>query len=446
MKRILFLIVCVIFFGTMMLFGVQARDFTYEKTIALSLHELGLMNGTGTDADGAPLFELERTPTRMEAIVMLIRLLGKEQDALSNTYQYPFTDVADWADKYVGYAYENGLTYGISNTLFGSSDPIEGYTFITFVLRALGYDDTKGDFVWNDPFDFAEVCGILRENTDTENFMRADCAIVSYKALSASMKGKETLLSEYLIQNGVFTKEVYEKAIEIAQAATDPYAYRDLYPDLYVSTPELVYSDAPKVTYLTFDDGPSAAYTSGILDVLKKYGIKATFFVVGTNAERNTDLLVRMVEEGHFVCVHTYSHDFNTVYDSVEAYLHDFYKVYSIIKEATGTTPYAFRMPGGSVNSYNKETRDAIAEEMLRRGFVYYDWTATAGDTAINASAEACISNVRNYSVLDHSILLCHDVKKITAENVEQYIKVLMELGYSFETLYGIPPYVYLKK
>ena len=86
---------------------------------AQTLYELGLFQGTGTDAAGKPAFDLERAPSRAEAVTMLVRLLGKEREALAGDWNTPFTDVADWAKPYVGYAYANGLTAGVSQTRFG---------------------------------------------------------------------------------------------------------------------------------------------------------------------------------------------------------------------------------------------------------------------------------------------------------------------------------------
>ena len=82
---------------------------------------------------------------------MLIRVLGKESEALNGSWEHPFNDVADWADKYVGYAYENGLTNGVSDTQFGTGTA-SSFTYLTFVLRALGYSDVNGaDFTWDKP-------------------------------------------------------------------------------------------------------------------------------------------------------------------------------------------------------------------------------------------------------------------------------------------------------
>ncbi|MBQ3378271.1 MAG: S-layer homology domain-containing protein [Clostridia bacterium] len=116
-KRIICVFVCVVILLGMMSTGAlaaQARDTSFEAGLAVSLKSLGLFRGV-SDSD----FDLERAPTRTEALVMLIRTLGRESEALDCTYSHPFTDVPSWADRYVAYGYENGLTNGISSTRFG---------------------------------------------------------------------------------------------------------------------------------------------------------------------------------------------------------------------------------------------------------------------------------------------------------------------------------------
>jgi len=196
-----------------------ARDFTEATESAEKLKALGLFKGV-SDTD----FALERAPSRVEALVMLIRILGKEADALKAGKTHPFTDVPQWADAYVSYAYTNGLTNGISATLFGTSDA-SAATYLTFVLRALGYSDTNGkDFTWDKPFDLAKSTGILTEGVDTDNFLRADVAIVSKNALTAKISGTETTLAQKLIADGAIGKAAYDKVFptEIKPEDTTP--------------------------------------------------------------------------------------------------------------------------------------------------------------------------------------------------------------------------------
>lgn len=195
------LIICVIPQSS---FAQTSRDTSFEEELATDLKALGLFKGV-SDTN----FDLNREPTRVEALVMLIRVLGKEAEALNSNCSHPFTDVPAWADKYVGYAYENGLTKGTSATTFGTENA-NSKMYITFVLRALGYSDTNGeDFTYENPFVLAKKSGVLPEFVNTNTFLRADVVTVSYTALSAKLKGSEQPLSEKLISEGVFDLSQY---------------------------------------------------------------------------------------------------------------------------------------------------------------------------------------------------------------------------------------------
>lgn len=186
------------------------------EVLAKDLKTLGLFKGV-SDTD----FALERKPTRTEALVMLIRVLGQEQTALNGTWEHPFTDVADWADSYVGYAYTNGLTNGISETEFGSNNIAPDYMYLTFVLRALGYSDADGDFVWNDPYALASDSGILPKEHHRENFLRGDVVNISYAALNALIKDSQKTLADTLIEKKVFTEETFSAVYRLGAVALD---------------------------------------------------------------------------------------------------------------------------------------------------------------------------------------------------------------------------------
>lgn len=157
---------------------------------ANALYELGLFLGTGKDENGNPNFDLDRAPTRHEAVVMLVRLLGKEEEAKAGTWETPFTDVIDWAEPYVGYAYENGLTAGTSATTFGGDTEITVSQYLTFVLRALGYASGV-DFQWDKAWELSDKLGITngQYNADSE-FTRGDVAIISSSSLAVPEKGE----------------------------------------------------------------------------------------------------------------------------------------------------------------------------------------------------------------------------------------------------------------
>lgn len=179
-----------------------------------TLYSLGLFQGIGINEDGTPNYDLDRAPNRAEAVTLLVRLLGKEAEARNGDWDMPFTDVADWAQPYVGYAYANGLTSGTSATTFSGTDTVSASQYLTFVLRALGYSSDI-DFAWDSAWTMTDTLGITSgkygadspgEYTTDSPFTRGDAVIVSVNALDKTVKdGSGTLL------------ETIEKAL----AATD---------------------------------------------------------------------------------------------------------------------------------------------------------------------------------------------------------------------------------
>lgn len=227
----------------------------------------------------------------------------------------------------------------------------------------------------------------------------------------------------------------------------DPIGYQLLYPDLYVDPPEEYAEEEGKVAYLTFDDGPSAR-TAGVLDVLDEYDIKATFFVI-TN-KLDVDMLKRIAEEGHTIGIHTHSHQYTEIYASIEDYLDDFNTSFQTIYEATSIKPSIFRFPGGSINAYNRGFYQELNSEMLRRGFVYYDWNASSGDSAPNTSAERAYQNIiQKAGGQDKLIILMHDSsqKYASLRALPRVIEYLQSQGYSFAPLdHRVEPIVFSYK
>ena len=177
-------------------------------TAANALHQLGLFNGVGKDTNGNPNFDLDRAPTRNEAITMLVRLLGKEDEAQAKEWSTPFIDVTAWAKPYVGYAYNNSLTTGTSSTTYGGDESVTPAQYLTFVLRALGYKDND-DFQWNKAWLLSDKIGLTngQYNESTTSFTRGDVAIISYRALSCKLNGTDTTLLDDLTTRGVVKEQ-----------------------------------------------------------------------------------------------------------------------------------------------------------------------------------------------------------------------------------------------
>lgn len=163
-----------------------------------SLHEMGLFQGTQNG------YDLDRTPTRAEASVMLVRLLGKEAEAKTLTYTAPFTDLKGWEKPYVQYLYSNGLANGTNRTTFNPTGKCTAQMYATFLLRALGYSDTA-DFSYANAIETAREQGIYDTGIiNVQNFLRDDAAAASYTVLSVSPKNSEgTLLGQLVSENAI---------------------------------------------------------------------------------------------------------------------------------------------------------------------------------------------------------------------------------------------------
>ena len=170
---------------------------------ANALNAAGLFDGTGTDKNNNPIYDLDRPSTRQEAVTMLVRLLGKGPEALSGNWDIPFTDVSNWAKPYVGYAYANGLASGTSKTTFGGNDKVTAPQYLTFVLRALGYESGI-DFTWNKAWELSDAIGLTdgRYDQNTTRFLRSDIAIISANALNKHPKNTNKTLFENMKNNG----------------------------------------------------------------------------------------------------------------------------------------------------------------------------------------------------------------------------------------------------
>jgi len=165
------------------------------ETAARELYDMGLFQGIGTDEAGQPVFALERTLTRQEAVTMLVRLLGKEAEALASGYPSPFADHADWAAPYVSYAWVFSLTMGNGDGSFGGENSATAAQYVTLLLRALGYT-TPADFAWENALTKAAELGLTAADRYTDpnaTLTRADAALLSRAALELSTKSGTVL-------------------------------------------------------------------------------------------------------------------------------------------------------------------------------------------------------------------------------------------------------------
>lgn len=193
----------------------------------------------------------------------------------------------------------------------------------------------------------------------------------------------------------------------------------------------------PGVIYLTFDDGPNAYYTPVILDVLKKYNVKATFFVTMAGPD---SLIKREYDEGHAIGLHTATHSYPVVYASVDSYFNDLNQVSDRVYRITGVRSKIIRFPGGSSNTVSKKYSPGIMStlvtEVQNRGYQYFDWNISSGDAGETTDPVVEANNViRNLSRKCGNIVLMHDIKKHTSIAIESIVKYGVENGYRFDVL-----------
>ena len=213
MKRFLSFILALVLAASLVPSAFAASDEAVQA--ANALHTLGLFNGTGTDANGNPIYDLDRAPTREEAITMLVRLMGKESDAKGYNWEMPFTDVSGWAKPYVGAAYSWGLTSGISETTFGGKQRVSAMQYLTFVLRALDYEDGT-DFQWDKAWKLSDEIGLTSgQYTSNTPITRGELAIISAKAVSAPTKDYRILLDEMLSEGVITSKMIKASGLDI---------------------------------------------------------------------------------------------------------------------------------------------------------------------------------------------------------------------------------------
>lgn len=204
-----------------------------------------------------------------------------------------------------------------------------------------------------------------------------------------------------------------------------------------VARPETVIPEG-KVVYLTFDDGPSD-YTQKLLEVLKKYEVQATFFVVKT---ARVDLLDDIAAGGHALGVHSKNHRYDKIYANEDAFFNDLYAMQDLIFQHTGIKTMLMRFPGGSSNhvsvQYNEGIMTRLTKAVQDQGFQYFDWNVSAKDAESVLTKEEVVKNVidgiqanRN----SYSVVLQHDIRDFSVEAVEEIIVWCLDNGYSFHPL-----------
>lgn len=187
-----------------------------------------------------------------------------------------------------------------------------------------------------------------------------------------------------------------------------------------------------KQIYLTFDDGPSQN-TDEILDILKEYNVKATFFVVGKMDEQSVKAYQRIVAEGHTLAMHSYSHKYDEIYASKESFIEDLSMLQEYLYQVTGIWSRFYRFPGGSSNTVSKVDMQELTAYLNESGITYFDWNIACGDAVSGqVSVEELVENtVGNLDNINRGFVLMHDAveKKTTVEALPEIIEKIQERG-----------------
>lgn len=227
-----------------------------------------------------------------------------------------------------------------------------------------------------------------------------------------------------------------EAAAAAKKAAEERAKSLSLQPGVPVGTTEA--KEGEKVVYLTFDDGPSEN-TEAVLDILAQYDAKATFFITGQE-EKYRYLIKEAYDAGHTIGLHSYTHEYDQIYASVDAYFEDLDKIGQVAEEQIGFVPCFIRFPGGASNTvsakYSKGIMSQLVDLVQEKGYQYYDWNISSGDGESGTTKDEIIKNSET-DEYSHVMILFHDTaaKDATVEALPDILEYYKNLGYEFRAI-----------
>ena len=247
-------------------------------------------------------------------------------------------------------------------------------------------------------------------------------------------------------ENCVIADDNYSN-LQLADANTPVFDKRTLWErqeqGLTMELPEIKPYHSEKIAYLTFDDGPDNKNTPAILDVLKNYGVHATFYVCGNMVEANPNVLKRIYAEGHAIGNHSYNHKYNELYPSATAFLVQIANTDEIIHEVIGVRPLTIRTPGGRVGMWTAD----YPPMMKACGYVEHDWNVSCEDaTAQRPNPQQIIANIdwqTNSGFKDNAAIIlmhCNEGKENTVSALPAVIELLVNKGYKFGVVTPMTP------
>ncbi len=212
----------------------------------------------------------------------------------------------------------------------------------------------------------------------------------------------------------------------------------DFYMDMKDAQVKEVTADADaevkkvKRAYLTFDDGPSKN-TMELLDVLDECDVKATFFVIGRE-EEYYDCYRAIVDRGHVLAIHSYTHDYSRIYSSKDNFANDIEELRKLLYDVTGVNPIYYRFPGGSSNTISKISMSELVDYIKEQGLIYFDWNALNNDAVSDGlTPQQLVDNIMKDAVKnDDVVILMHDLdgRHATIESIPLLVDTLRKAGY----------------
>ncbi len=258
--------------------------------------------------------------------------------------------------------------------------------------------------------------------------------------MTAAQKSQEGSLASVQEQSGDIKQQDTEQAKEIDEEEIKrrkAHFYKEV-DDIYNGEPGV------KRVFLTFDDGPSDTVTPHILDVLKQYNVKATFFVLGNRVSDHKDLINREYAEGHYIGNHSYTHEYSKIYSSDESVLEEYNKTEAEIKKALNDDNYStniFRFPGGAYGGPYEDIKAKTRKIFKKKHIAFLDWNALTYDAEGADTKEEIMENLKKTTDgKENVVLLMHDAadKTLTYETLPDVIEYLQEKGYAFQNMYDL--------
>jgi len=269
-----------------------------------------------------------------------------------------------------------------------------------------------------------EIVNVVTEST---TMTKANKAEPDTNPINGNIKIEELTDEESLGETAEAEADEPDSEGETEQSAEDESVVDETVDD--ISNEEIML----KKVYLTFDDGPSSN-TGKILDILNSYGVKGTFFVVGRLSDTTTPMYKRIVNEGHSIGMHSYTHVYSEIYANKDAFVYDIDRIQSLIYEQTGVLSKIYRFPGGSSNTVSRTDISLLTEELDKRDIAYYDWNVVSGDASSRYGlpkdeiVRNCTQKALGY---EEAVILMHDLpeKATTVEALPEIIEYFQSLG-----------------